>query len=80
MLVPERVILTPDHPIVDPVAVVFPAVLAPRRFMALLSAAAPGGATEAVTIPPAEVPQVTLFALEKFSVWKVKLPAEFETA
>ena len=41
---------------------------------------APGAATEAVTIPPADVPKVTLLALEKLSVLKVNEPAELETA
>jgi hypothetical protein len=44
--VPEKVRFTPDQPIVEPVAVVLPAVLAPRRLIALFSAAAPGAATE----------------------------------
>jgi hypothetical protein len=79
-LVPLRVRFNPDQPIVEPVAVVFPAVFAPKRLIALFSAAAPGEATEAVIIPPAEVPQVTLLAFEKLSVWKVKLPAELLTA
>jgi hypothetical protein len=64
---------------VEPVAVVLPAVFAPRRLMAFASAAAPGAATEAVTMLPAEVPQVTLLALEKFRVVKLKLPALLET-
>lgn len=37
-------------------------------------------ATLAVTIAPAEVPNVTLFAFEKFKVWNVNEPSELETA
>lgn len=78
--VPDKVRLMPDQPIVEPEAVVFPAVFAPSRFIQLFSAAAPGAATEAVTIPPTLVPHVTLLALEKLSVLKVNEPAELDTA
>jgi hypothetical protein len=78
--VPESVRLIPEYPMVEPEAVVLPAVLAPSRLIQLFSAAAPGAATEAVTIPPALVPKVTLLALEKLRVLKVKLPALFEAA
>jgi hypothetical protein len=37
-------------------------------------------ATEAVTIDPADVPNVTLLAFENPTVWKVKLPLEAEAA
>jgi len=66
--VPESVRLIPEYPIVEPLAVVFPAVFAPSRFTQLFSAAAPGAATEAVIIEPADVPKVTLFAFENPSV------------
>ena len=56
-----------------------PAVLAPSRFTQLFSAAAPGAATEAVTIEPALVPKVTLFALEKFRFPTVNEPLEADT-
>ena len=78
--VPERVRLIPDQPIVEPVAVVLPAVLAPSRFIGLTSTAAPGAATEAVMIPPALEPKVTLLALEKLSVVKANEPLEAEAA
>jgi hypothetical protein len=38
----------------------------------------PGAATEAVIIEPALVPNVTLFALEKFNVVKLKEPLDAE--
>lgn len=53
---------------VDPLAVVLPAVLLPRRCTQLFSAAAPGAATDAVMMEPAEVPNVTLLALLKARV------------
>ena len=74
--VPDRVRLIPDSPIVEPDAVVLPAVLAPVKANQLFSAAAPGAATDAVIIEPAEVPKVTLFALEKLSVVKLNDPFE----
>ena len=54
-LVPESVMFCPLQPMVEPVAVVFPAVLAPSRLIALASAAAPGAATEADRLRPAEL-------------------------
>ncbi len=57
-----------------------PAVFAPKRFTQLFSAAAPGAATEAVIIEPALVPKVTLFAFEKPTVLKVKLPLDADAA
>jgi hypothetical protein len=53
LFVPERVRLIPESPIVEPDAVVFPAVLAPRRLMLLFSAAAPGAATDMERFTPA---------------------------
>jgi hypothetical protein len=40
----------------------------------------PGAATDAVMMPPALVPNVTLFAFEKFRVLNVNEPAESEAA
>ena len=79
-LVPLSVMLTPENPRLEPVIEVAPAVFAPNSVTAFCSAAAPGAATEAVMIPPADVPNVTLLALLKFSVLKVKLPAELDAA
>lgn len=76
LLVPDNVRLIPEYPMVEPVAVVFPAVFAPSRLIALFSAAAPGAATEAVIIDPAEVPKVTLLALLKARVVNEKDPLE----
>jgi hypothetical protein len=70
----------------DPAKTIVPAEavpVLPRVFPVLETPAATPpapAATEAVTIPPAEVPQVTPLALEKLSVWKVKLPRLFDTA
>src|SRR5678816_2621083 len=50
--VPESVRFRPDRPMVDPDAVVFPAVFAPRRLCQLFSAAAPGAATESERLRP----------------------------
>ncbi len=75
-LVPDSVRLIPEYPIVEPDAVVLPDVLAPKRFTQLFSAAAPGAATEAVMMEPAEVPKVTLLALLNPNVVKLKLPLD----
>ncbi len=40
----------------------------------------PPGTTLAVMIPPADVPNVTLLALLKLSVWNVKEPLDADTA
>ena len=76
--VPESVRLIPEYPMVDPLAVVLPAVLAPSRLTQLFSAAAPGAATEAVIMDPADVPNVTLFALLNARVVNEKDPFEAE--
>ena len=77
-LVPLKVRLIAEYPIVEPDAVVSPAVFAPRRLTQLFSAAAPGAATEAVMMLPADVPNVTLFALLKASVVNENEPLDAE--
>ena len=52
-----------------------PSVLPPVDIPAV-NAPPPPAATDAVMTPPALVPKVTLLALLKFNVWKVKLPFE----
>ena len=65
--------LIPDNPIVDPVAVVLPAVFAPSRAKALLSAAAPGGATDTDKFKPALLSVIDPDALLPWNV--VPVPA-----
>ena len=79
-LVPDSVRLMPLNPSVLPDAVVLPDVFAPSRLTLLFSAAAPGAATDAVMIPPALVPHVTLLALLKFSVVNANEPFDADAA
>ena len=46
----------------------------------LIDAPAAAVATLAVMMPPAEVPKVTLLALEKLRVWNVNEPLDAEAA
>ena len=75
LFVPESVTQLPAlHPIVEPEAVVLPAVLAPSRLIQLFSAAAPGAATEILMPLDAIVPEALVPAKAAVAATKL-LPA-----